>query len=54
MLSVASVNESGGDSFFLITAGLPAAMVVFSVMSVFFIPTLHTEESIMMKSATEQ
>ncbi len=37
-----------------ITWGLAAAMVVFSVMSVFFIPTLHTEESIMMKSATEQ
>ena len=37
-----------------ITWGLAAAMVVLSVVSVFFIPQLKTEESAMMKAATEQ
>lgn len=37
-----------------ITWGLAAAMVVFSVASVFFIPTVSVEESAMMKAATEQ
>ncbi len=37
-----------------ITWGLAAAMVVFSVLSVYFIPQLATNESAMMKAATEQ
>ena len=37
-----------------LTWGLAAAMVVFSVVSVFFIPKVATEESAMMKAATEQ
>ena len=37
-----------------VTWGLAAAMVVLSVVSVFFIPKVATEESAMMKAATEQ
>lgn len=37
-----------------LTWGLAAAMVVLSVVSVFFIPKVATEESAMMKAATEQ
>lgn len=37
-----------------ITWGLAAGMVVLSVLSVYFIPQLVTEESAMMKAATEQ
>lgn len=37
-----------------LTWGLAAAMVVFSVVSVFFIPKVTAEESAMMKAATEQ
>ncbi len=36
------------------TWGLAAAMVVLSVVSVFFIPKMTAEESTMMKAATEQ
>lgn len=36
------------------TWGLAAAMVVLSVVSVFFIPKMTAEESTMMKTATEQ
>ena len=36
------------------TWGLAAAMVVLSVISVFFIPKMTAEESTMMKTATEQ
>ncbi len=36
------------------TWGLVAAMVVLSVVSVFFIPKMTAEESTMMKAATEQ
>ena len=37
-----------------ITWGLAAGMVVLSVLSVYFIPKMVTEESAMMKAATEQ
>ena len=37
-----------------ITWGLSAGMVVLSVLSVYFIPKMVTEESAMMKAATEQ
>lgn len=37
-----------------LTWGLAAALVVFSVISVYFIPKAVTEESAMMKAATEQ
>lgn len=37
-----------------VTWGLAAAMVVLSVVSVFFLPKLAADESTMMKAATEQ
>ena len=38
----------------ILAAFLAAAMVVLSVVSVFFIPKMTAEESTMMKTATEQ
>ena len=57
--SVSASNQIMGvrkttDVIEKMTWGLAAAMVVLSVVSVFFIPKMTAEESTMMKTATEQ